>query len=66
MLSPLPGTIRAFSVRMDDYTTIMVNENLNEAARLKAYRHEIKHINNGDFDRKDSVSAIEMTAHDLV
>ena len=65
MLSPMPGTIKAFSARVDDYTTIMVNENLNEGARLKAYSHEIDHIKNGDFDKENSVSDIEMVAHSL-
>ena len=64
-LRPMPGTVKAFSVQVDDFTTIVVNENLNEATRLKAYKHEIDHIRSGDFDRDDSVSEIEMRAHGL-
>ena len=63
IVQPMPGAVKAFSVQVNDFTTIMVNENLNAAARLKAYDHEMKHILRGDFDSEDSVSSIEMRAH---
>ena len=60
---PMPGRIRSYTVRKDDFYTIVVNENLNEKARLEAYKHEMNHINNGDFDKRCSADLIEIVAH---
>ena len=62
-VTPLPGRIRSYVVRKDDYLTIVVNENLNVEARLKAYKHELDHINRGDFEKKCSSDLIEVYAH---
>lgn len=35
---------------------------MDDSARLKAYRHALKHIGNGDFERYD-VQGIEAEAH---
>jgi hypothetical protein len=59
----MPGRIRSYTVRKDDFYTIVVNENLNEKARLEAYKHEMNHINNGDFDKRCSADLIEIVAH---
>jgi len=60
---PMPGRIRSYTVRKDGFYTIVVNENLCEEARLKAFKHEMDHINNGDFDKSCSADLIEIRAH---
>ena len=60
---PIPGRIRSYVVRKDDFYTIVINEALNESARMKAYRHELEHIENGDFDSDESTGIIEIRAH---
>lgn len=60
---PLPGKIQSFVVYKDDFYTIVVNECLNDAARMKAYRHELDHIENGDFESDLSTGMIEIRAH---
>ena len=59
---PMPGRIRSYTVRKEDYYTIVVNSNLSEEARLEAYRHEVDHIERGDFD-KVNADLIEIHAH---
>lgn len=61
---PMPGRIRSYTVRKDGFYTIVVNENLSEEARLEAYRHELKHIEQGDFDKSCSADLIEIFAHE--
>ena len=60
---PLPGKIQSFVVYKDDFYTIVVNECLNQTARMKAYRHELEHIESGDFDSDESTGIIEIRAH---
>ena len=60
---PLPGKIQSFVVYKDDFYTIVVNECLNQTARMKAYRHELEHIESGDFDSDESTGMIEIRAH---
>ena len=62
-IMPLPGKIQSFVVYKDDFYTIVVNECLNQTARMKAYRHELEHIENGDFDSDESTGIIEIRAH---
>lgn len=40
---------------------IYINKNLSKRERKKVYEHELKHIQNGDFDKFD-VQEIEMAA----
>ena len=60
-LLPLPSQIKGYTVLMDDVFTVVINSNLNEAARMKAYRHEIRHIRKGDLRKDDSADHIEIT-----
>ena len=60
---PLPGKIQSFVVYKDDFYTIVVNECLNQTARMRAYRHELDHIENGDFESDLSTGMIEIRAH---
>lgn len=61
--APLPGSIKAFTCKKNDYYTIIINECLDEEQRLKEYQHEMKHINNGDYDSSLSADMIEIIAH---
>lgn len=60
---PIPGRIRSYVVRKDDFYTIIIDESLSPSARMKAYRHELEHIENGDFDSDESTGIIEIRAH---
>lgn len=60
---PLPGKFRAFTVKKDDYYTIVMRDDLSAASRVKAYAHELEHIKNGDYDSRKSADLIEVFAH---
>lgn len=63
-LVELPGTIRSFVVANADLTyTIMLNSRLSREQNIISYKHELEHIQNGDYDKKCSVDLIEITAH---
>lgn len=62
---PLPGKIQSFAVYKDDFYTIVVNECLNQTARMRAYHHELEHIENGDFDSDMPTGMIEIRAHKI-
>ena len=60
---PIPSRIKSFVVRKDDWYTIVINEALSQEARIKAYHHELDHIEHGDFDSDESTGMIEIRAH---
>ena len=62
VIKDMPPTIRGFTVQETDFVTIVINSRLNRETQLEAYKHEIKHIRNDDFKRKD-IQLIEMEAH---
>ena len=59
----LPLRIHAFTVRNDDYYTIVLNEKLSHAMLMNSYRHEVRHIVTGDFDSESSADMIEIIRH---
>ena len=61
----MPGRIRAYVVLKDDHYTVVINESLCPVARMRAYRHEVNHIMNGDFEKTTSVDLIEIRAHSV-
>lgn len=64
ILVDLPGTIAGYTIANADTSyTIFLNARLNYERQLKAYYHEMKHIENGDYDKKCSVDVIEGYAH---
>ena len=66
VLADLPGTISAYTVANPDFSyTVVLNSRLNYERQQKAYRHELNHIKNGDYDRRCSVDLIECYAHAL-
>lgn len=46
----------------DDSYSVFINSRLSYEQRMKAYAHELKHIENGDFDMFD-VQEIEFASH---
>ena len=61
---PLPGILResvTYNVAEDTYT-ILISSNLSREQQLEAYDHAMRHITNGDFEKK-SVQEIEAEAH---
>lgn len=60
---PMPSRIRSYVVRKDGFYTICINEAMNDAARLRAYEHEMYHIGNGDFESELSTGLLEIRAH---
>ena len=48
----------------DDSYTIFINARLSHNKQLEAYKHALKHIENGDFE-KDDADGIELDAHNM-
>lgn len=55
--------IKGFTSKNEDDTySVFINSRLSYEQRMKAYAHELKHIENGDFDMFD-VQKIEFASH---
>ena len=66
ILADMPARIPAYSVANSDQSyTIVLNSRLCYERQLQAYYHEMKHIENGDFEKKCSADIIECFAHSL-
>lgn len=62
----MPSTIRSFVVENNDMSfSIIINSRIGKEQQLIAYKHEIEHIKNGDFDKRSSAESIEIIAHSL-
>lgn len=62
----MPTSVKSFCrANPDGSYTIVINAKLSDESRLARYRHEIKHIKNGDFDydKNENVQVIETRAH---
>lgn len=60
---PLPTNIKSYVVSLNGYYTIVLNDNLSPEGRYRAYRHEMDHILNGDFEKDQKADFIELRAH---
>mgnify|MGYP006866776361 CR=1 FL=1 len=61
----LPTTIPAYVVaNPDDTFTIVLNSRMTFERRMQSYWHELKHIQNGDYERH-SADFLELRAHGL-
>lgn len=59
----LPTSISAYVMANADTSyTIVLNARLTRERRMQAYQHELKHIEDGDYERK-SADLIELYAH---
>lgn len=64
ILVDMPSRIRAYTVANKDLSyTIVVNARLNHETQMKAYQHELDHIQHGDYEKKCSADLIEFYAH---
>lgn len=59
----LPLRVHAMVVRHDCYNTILINEALSADGMARALRHEISHIERGDFDSDLTADEIESAVH---
>lgn len=64
VLADMPCSIAAYTVANADMSyTVVLNSRLNYERQLLAYHHEMKHIENGDYDKRCSADLIEFYAH---
>ena len=61
---PLPPRIKSFICERNGYITICINECLSEDARVKAYEHELYHLEHDDLHSELSTGLIEIRAHE--
>lgn len=62
IIYPLPPEIKAYTTYVNGYYTIVINDNLSDQARLRAYLHELNHILNEDFFKEETANQIETTS----
>lgn len=61
----MPSKIKGFTIKNgDDTFTIIINGRLNAEQQRSIFLHELKHINDGDFD-KDDIDDVEFSAHKM-
>ena len=58
----MPQHVKGFTMPGVDGYNIYINERLDRAERIRAYRHELEHINNQDYEKSD-VQMIERDVH---
>lgn len=64
ILADMPATIGAYTVSNADMSfTIVLNARLSYERQLLAYHHEMKHIENGDYNKRCSADLLECYAH---
>lgn len=64
VVAEMPHTIKAYTMPHADGTyTIILNSRHTHEQHLISYHHEMKHIENGDYDKKCDVDVIEFWAH---
>lgn len=61
---PMPGSIGGFTVYMDDFFTVVLNQNHSRERNLEVYAHELAHIRGGDFEKLDA-NEVELAAHNI-
>ena len=65
----LPPTVKGMIVKMFDYEygddtyTIVINACLNYEQQQEAFLHELRHMQEGDFDTVRSVNVLEYERH---
>lgn len=63
-LADMPAALYGFTRENSDGSyTVIVNSRLSPERRLKAYRHELRHIKGLDFEKEHNVDLIEKIAH---
>ena len=62
-LMDLPMGVGGFTCLKDDWYTIIINANMSERLRKEKYEAEMKHIRDGDFQKRCSADLIEVYSH---
>ena len=63
-LVDLPHGVRGFTKKNKDGSfTVMINARLSSEMQISTYDHEIKHIENGDYESKVDVDLLEKHRH---
>lgn len=66
VLYDMPCTIRSFARHNeDDSYTIVINARYDRQSQERMYRHEMRHITEGDFYKGGDVDRIEAPAHKM-
>lgn len=63
IIYPLPTDINSYVACVNGYYTIVLNDSLSPSGRYRAYRHEMDHIINRDFEKEQTADLIEMLGH---
>lgn len=64
LLVNLPVSISGFTkANSDGSYTVALNARHTQEKRLRTYKHELCHIENGDYDKKCGADIIEFYAH---
>ncbi len=65
ILADMPVAIHAYTVKHDDWYTVVINARIPDSLQREAFKHEILHIISGDFDScaDKTADSIEFTAH---
>jgi len=59
----MPIGYRAFTMPKDGFYTVYLNSRYCEEQNRLSFNHELKHIRNGDYDKKCSVDILEIYTH---
>ena len=65
VLQDPPTRIKGFVLpdATDDFYTIILNARHSRETNIETYKHELDHIENGDFYKDESANEIELRAH---
>jgi len=67
ILAELPCTVRGYTVMCEGdgepFYTIVINSRMGSEVQRNTYDHEIKHIDNHDFDKMVRVDSLETLRH---
>ena len=68
VIQDLPIGIKGFVVEdgVDDFYTIVLNARYSREANIETYRHELKHIEDGDLRSGESADDVERRAHGIL
>lgn len=62
---PMPPRIKSFVCDRDGFITICVNECLSREAKIKAYEHELWHLEHDDLHSDLPTGLLEIRAHEM-
>lgn len=68
VLQDLPIGVKGFVIEdgIDDFYTIVLNARYSRETNIETYKHELKHIEGGDFHSRESADDVERRAHGIL